>query len=81
MGTFIRSQQEDEQRLCSLFTFGNFTAIVLTATFANMMRAFQLTAVGTLFIGGPAKSIVRPAHAAPGCRDFFLGNSHFKYLE
>jgi hypothetical protein len=50
MKTFIRSPGPNEQKLRGFFAVGNFPIIVLTAGTANMMRAFQLAAIGTFLV-------------------------------
>ena len=81
METFIRSQEVDEQRLCSLIALGNFSSVVLTTGPTNVMLALQLTAIGAFLIGSTTEGIVRPAHVAPRFRNLLLGNSHFQHLK
>jgi hypothetical protein len=66
MVTFIRSRRSVEQRLCSLFAFDDFTVVVETASFADVVRALQFAAVGALLIGGAAEGIVSAAHVTLG---------------
>ena len=81
METFIRSQEVDEQRLCSLLSFGDITAIVLTAAFTNVMLALQLATIGALLISSASEGIMCPTHIAFRFRNFLLGNSHLQTLE
>ena len=81
METFIRSQEVDEQRLCSLIALGNLSSVVLTTGLTNVMLTLQLTAIGAFLIGSTTEGIVRPAHVAPRFRNLLLGNSHFQHLK
>jgi hypothetical protein len=64
MVTFIRSRRRVEQRLRSLFAFDDFTVVVETASFADVVRTLQFAAVGTFLIGGTAEGVVSAAHVA-----------------
>ena len=81
METFIRAQRSDEQRLCSLLSFDDITAVVLAAALTNVMLALQLTAVGALLISSTSEGIMRPTHIAFRFRNFLLGNSHLQTLK
>ena len=81
MEAFIRAQRSDEQRLCSLLSFGDITAVVLAAALTNVMLALQLTAIGALLISSTSEGIMRPTHIAFRFRNFLLGNSHLQTLK
>ena len=54
----------------------DFTAVIMAAGVAQIVRALQFTAVRAFLERFDAQSVVAAAHAATGRRSFPLGDSH-----
>lgn len=54
----------------------DFTAVIMAAMSAHMMRALQLAAIAALDIRGSRKRVMRTAHVALGGRGLSFGDSH-----
>ena len=60
----------------SLALRSDFTAIIVTASDAHVVRALQFAAVRTLLAGGRLQRMMRPAHVATRLGYFLLRDRH-----
>ena len=60
----------------SILGSDDFAGVIMTAGGTNMVRTFQLPAIGTFGMGFRPQGMVRAAHIALGRRGFSFWNRH-----